>query len=81
MLPFMALFMLGAALSAFIRNQNTRIGVTALFLFLFAVVYSPGFRDRGQPAVASAGAAGEQSRAGRAVGRLPVVMEGFVAAQ
>ncbi|POR31138.1 Putative polyol transporter 2 [Tolypocladium paradoxum] len=41
-LPFMALFMLGAAMSSFIQDQDTRIGVTACFLFLFAVVYSPG---------------------------------------
>ncbi|ODA76026.1 hypothetical protein RJ55_08308 [Drechmeria coniospora] len=57
-LPFMALFMLGAALCAFIPDQEKRIGFTALFLFrtssmpirvdgaliktVFAMAYSPG---------------------------------------
>ncbi|PHH59365.1 hypothetical protein CDD81_3346 [Ophiocordyceps australis] len=41
-LPFMALFMLGAALSALIENQSRRTWVTGLFLFMFAIAYSPG---------------------------------------
>lgn len=32
-LPFMAVFMLGAGLSAFIDDEERRIGVTACFLF------------------------------------------------
>ncbi|KAH0599186.1 hypothetical protein MHUMG1_03303 [Metarhizium humberi] len=41
-LPFMAVFMLGAGLSENVRDDATRNGVTACFLFLFAVAYSPG---------------------------------------
>ncbi|PNY23417.1 polyol transporter [Tolypocladium capitatum] len=41
-LPFMAVFMLGAAMSSFIQDQDKRIGITACFLFLFAAAYSPG---------------------------------------
>ncbi|KJZ76758.1 hypothetical protein HIM_03635 [Hirsutella minnesotensis 3608] len=41
-LPFMALFMLGAGLAGLIVDETTRKGVTALFLYLFAVGYSPG---------------------------------------
>ncbi|KAK5995691.1 Putative polyol transporter 2-like protein [Cladobotryum mycophilum] len=41
-LPFMSLFMLAAALSFKISHHDTRIGVAAFFLLLFAAVYSPG---------------------------------------
>ncbi|KAL7951280.1 MFS general substrate transporter [Trichoderma barbatum] len=41
-LPLMSLLMLGAALSFNIVAENTRVGVAASFLFLFAAVYSPG---------------------------------------
>lgn len=41
-LPFMAVFMLGGAMSGHISNVDTRIGITACFLFLFSVAYSPG---------------------------------------
>ncbi|KAL7782515.1 MFS general substrate transporter [Trichoderma ceciliae] len=41
-LPFMALFMFGAALSFKIVAENIRVGVAAFFLFVFAAVYSPG---------------------------------------
>lgn len=41
-LPFMALFMVGAALSFSISDQNIKVGIVALFLYLFAVAYSPG---------------------------------------
>ncbi|KAG9250536.1 sugar transporter [Emericellopsis atlantica] len=41
-LPFMAIFMLGAALSYNIQDTSNRTGIVALFLYLFAVAYSPG---------------------------------------
>ncbi|OTA06064.1 hypothetical protein A9Z42_0067840 [Trichoderma parareesei] len=41
-LPFMALFMFGAALAFTIEPRNIRVGVAAFFLFIFAAVYSPG---------------------------------------
>ncbi|KAG6011063.1 hypothetical protein E4U21_000094 [Claviceps maximensis] len=41
-LPFMAIFMLGAAVSGHIEDINSRISVTACFLFLFSAAYSPG---------------------------------------
>jgi len=41
-LPFMAIFMLGAALSYNIQGTSNRTGIVALFLYLFAVAYSPG---------------------------------------
>ncbi|KAH6891067.1 hypothetical protein B0T10DRAFT_605400 [Thelonectria olida] len=41
-LPIMALFMGGAALTTRIENTDTKIGVLAFFLFMFAAAYSPG---------------------------------------
>ncbi|GJN71510.1 sugar transporter [Purpureocillium lilacinum] len=41
-LPCMAITMLGAGLAGFIEDQKLRVGITALFLFLFAMAYSPG---------------------------------------
>ncbi|KHO01020.1 sugar transporter [Metarhizium album ARSEF 1941] len=41
-IPFMAAFMLGAGLSDYVKDDTTRNGVTACFLFLFAMAYSPG---------------------------------------
>ncbi|KAJ6440983.1 sugar transporter [Purpureocillium lavendulum] len=41
-LPLMAVTMLGAGLAGFIVDQKLRVGITALFLFLFAMAYSPG---------------------------------------
>ncbi|KAG5920758.1 hypothetical protein E4U42_006080 [Claviceps africana] len=37
-LPFMAIFMLGAAVSGYIEDINTRIGITACFLFRLNVI-------------------------------------------
>ncbi|KAF3054845.1 putative polyol transporter 1 [Daldinia childiae] len=41
-LPVMCLLMMAAALSSLITNQTTRVGIIALFVFLFAAAYSPG---------------------------------------
>ncbi|PHH80329.1 hypothetical protein CDD80_1968 [Ophiocordyceps camponoti-rufipedis] len=43
-LPFMSLFMLGAGLSYFLGGEESEVrkGVTAGFLYLFAIAYSPG---------------------------------------
>lgn len=45
-LPLMSLFMLGGSLSFLIDGgsdaSNTRTGVVAFFLFMFAIAYSPG---------------------------------------
>ncbi|KAK1856991.1 MFS monosaccharide transporter [Colletotrichum chrysophilum] len=41
-LPLMFLLLGAAALSFNIENSNVRIGIVALFIFLFAAVYSPG---------------------------------------
>ncbi|KAI0467515.1 sugar transporter-domain-containing protein [Xylaria cf. heliscus] len=41
-LPFMCLFMTAAALSTLIPESKTRGGIVALFVYLFAIAYSPG---------------------------------------
>ncbi|KAI1748583.1 sugar transporter-domain-containing protein [Xylaria castorea] len=41
-LPLMCLFMTAAALSTLIPESKTRGGIVALFIFLFAIAYSPG---------------------------------------
>ncbi|KAK7397661.1 hypothetical protein QQX98_012972 [Neonectria punicea] len=41
-LPAMAVLMGGGALSFLIRDNDTKIGVLAFFLFIFAAAYSPG---------------------------------------
>ncbi|KAI0453774.1 sugar transporter-domain-containing protein [Xylaria acuta] len=41
-LPLMCLFMTAAALSTLIPEYKTRGGIVALFVFLFAIAYSPG---------------------------------------
>ncbi|TRX90864.1 hypothetical protein FHL15_008268 [Xylaria flabelliformis] len=41
-LPLMSLFMTAAALSTLIPEYKTRGGIVALFVFLFAIAYSPG---------------------------------------
>ena len=41
-LPVMCLFMMAAAVSFPIKNEDVKIGVVAMWLYLFAAAYSPG---------------------------------------
>ncbi|KAI1074804.1 hypothetical protein F5B20DRAFT_585976 [Whalleya microplaca] len=41
-LPLMCLMLMAGALSSMISDERTRSGIIALFIFLFAAVYSPG---------------------------------------
>ncbi|KAI1768649.1 hypothetical protein GGR53DRAFT_531862 [Hypoxylon sp. FL1150] len=41
-LPVMCIFMVAASLSTLIGDKDTRVGIIALFVFLFTAAYSPG---------------------------------------